>query len=120
MDAQLLPPAPAGPSHPPAKKPRRRLRTLCRAVAILATGLLVAAAGTVALDQVRLDRGGEEPAAEAPTFAEFLQGVPSEFMLNGPIPAGTAAPDFALPDVHDGRTVRLSDFRGRPLVLVFG
>lgn len=31
---------------------------------------------------------------------------------------GTAAPDFELPDA-DGRPVRLSDFRGRPVVLVF-
>ncbi len=31
---------------------------------------------------------------------------------------GTKAPDFALPDAH-GRTIRLSDHRGAPLVLVF-
>ncbi len=31
---------------------------------------------------------------------------------------GEAAPDFALPDA-DGRTVRLSDFRGRTVVLYF-
>lgn len=31
---------------------------------------------------------------------------------------GTEAPDFALPDAN-GNTVRLSDFRGRPVVLVF-
>jgi peroxiredoxin len=35
------------------------------------------------------------------------------------LPLGTAAPDFALPDV-DGRTVRLADFAGSPaLVVVF-
>ncbi|HUB74186.1 MAG TPA: thioredoxin-dependent thiol peroxidase [Solirubrobacteraceae bacterium] len=32
--------------------------------------------------------------------------------------AGEQAPDFALPD-QDGRTVRLSDLRGRPVVLYF-
>ena len=34
------------------------------------------------------------------------------------LPAGTLAPDFELP-VEWGRTVRLSGFRGRPVVLVF-
>ena len=37
---------------------------------------------------------------------------------NTPLPVGTVAPDFALPDA-DGRIVRLSDFRGRPVVLAF-
>jgi peroxiredoxin Q/BCP len=31
---------------------------------------------------------------------------------------GVPAPDFAVPD-HTGKTVRLSDYRGRPLVLWF-
>jgi peroxiredoxin len=35
-----------------------------------------------------------------------------------PLPPGTRAPDFALPDAS-GRLVRLSDYRGRPVVLVF-
>jgi hypothetical protein len=31
------------------------------------------------------------------------------------------APDFSLPSLQDGRTVRLSDYRGhKPVVLVFG
>lgn len=38
--------------------------------------------------------------------------------LNKPLPVGTQAPDFALPDPN-GRVVRLSDYRGRPVVLVF-
>lgn len=38
--------------------------------------------------------------------------------LNTPLTVGQAAPDFALPDAA-GRTVRLSDFRGRPVVLAF-
>jgi len=37
---------------------------------------------------------------------------------NTPLPVGTAAPDFALPDAG-GRLVRLSDYRGAPVVLVF-
>jgi len=38
--------------------------------------------------------------------------------LNSALAVGTTAPDFALPDAN-GRSVRLSDFRGRVLVLVF-
>jgi len=38
--------------------------------------------------------------------------------VNSPLAVGAAAPDFALPDAN-GRTVRLSDFRGRPVVLAF-
>jgi thioredoxin-dependent peroxiredoxin len=34
------------------------------------------------------------------------------------IEVGTEAPDFTLPD-HDGEPVRLSDLRGRPVVLYF-
>ncbi|MGV0792621.1 peroxiredoxin [Mycolicibacterium sp. XJ1819] len=38
--------------------------------------------------------------------------------VNQPLPVGSQAPDFALPDTS-GNMVRLSDFRGRPVVLVF-
>ncbi|HXF63411.1 MAG TPA: peroxiredoxin [Caldilineaceae bacterium] len=34
------------------------------------------------------------------------------------LPVGAPAPDFELPDAN-GKTVRLSDFRGQPVVLVF-
>jgi peroxiredoxin len=37
---------------------------------------------------------------------------------NTPLPVGAPAPDFELRDAN-GNTVRLSDFRGRPVVLVF-
>jgi cytochrome oxidase Cu insertion factor (SCO1/SenC/PrrC family) len=34
---------------------------------------------------------------------------------------GDVAPDFVLPVLHgDGRTVRLSELRGRPVALIFG
>jgi peroxiredoxin len=38
--------------------------------------------------------------------------------VNTPLPVGERAPDFALPDAN-GRTVQLSDYRGRPVVLAF-
>src|SRR5215213_4485387 len=37
---------------------------------------------------------------------------------NAPLPIGTPAPDFALPDPN-GQLVRLSDYRGKPIVLIF-
>jgi peroxiredoxin len=38
--------------------------------------------------------------------------------VNTPLPSGTVAPDFSLPDAS-GQMVRLSDYRGKPVVLVF-
>ena len=38
--------------------------------------------------------------------------------LSTPLPVGTEAPEFALPDAS-GQVVRLSDYRGKPVVLVF-
>jgi peroxiredoxin Q/BCP len=39
-------------------------------------------------------------------------------LFSGPLPPGTPAPDFSLPD-DAGRTVALSDLRGKAVVLVF-
>lgn len=38
--------------------------------------------------------------------------------VNDPLPPGTLAPDFGLRD-PSGEVVRLSDYRGRPVVLAF-
>lgn len=35
------------------------------------------------------------------------------------LPLGTPAPNFALPDVVTGKTVRLADFAGEPLLVIF-
>jgi peroxiredoxin len=35
------------------------------------------------------------------------------------LPLGAAAPDFALPDAVTGRSVKLADFQGSPLVVAF-
>jgi peroxiredoxin len=39
-------------------------------------------------------------------------------VMQKPLAAGTTAPDFTLPNAPDSR-IRLSDLRGRPVVLVF-
>jgi peroxiredoxin len=53
-------------------------------------------------------------------IAELWRSAPpmeGERVADG-LPAGMEAPDFELPDAS-GQPVRLSDFRGRPVVLVF-
>jgi len=41
-----------------------------------------------------------------------------DWLFSNPLPAGSAAPDFSLPD-ENGAVVRLSALRGRNVVLVF-
>jgi hypothetical protein len=53
----------------------------------------------------------------AAAFAWFLYVAVAVPPASGPM-VGTAAPDFALAD-QAGITVRLGDFRGNPLLLVF-
>jgi hypothetical protein len=53
----------------------------------------------------------------AAMFAAFLYVMLSVPAARGPA-IGAAAPDFALVD-QTGKTVRLSDYRGSPLLLVF-
>jgi len=49
----------------------------------------------------------------------YRQAPPMEGgAVNAPLPVGTVAPDFTLPDA-EGRRVSLSDFQGRPVVVVF-
>lgn len=52
--------------------------------------------------------------------ADLWKGTPpmEGEALNQPLPVGAEAPDFALPDAS-GELVRLADFRGRTVVLVF-
>ena len=95
----------------------------------MVVGALAATAfATVAIDQLVLTRGptpgstagftGELPDPDGPT------GDPDQDYLWNPfnrkMAAGDPAPDFALPAVGEDRRVGLADFRGRPLVLVFG
>lgn len=67
------------------------------------------------------DAPGDRPAGRTlQDIADLHQHAPAMEgdAVNTPLAVGGVAPDFALPDAN-GRTVRLSDFRGRPVVLAF-
>ncbi len=55
--------------------------------------------------------------ALAAAFAWMLYGASAVPLVAGPA-IGLPAPDFTAVD-QNGRTIRLADFRGRPLLLVF-
>jgi len=66
------------------------------------------------------DDDGDFGALAWPDVGELYRTAPpmEGAALNEPLPPGTEAPDFALPD-PSGATVRLRDLRGRPVVIVF-
>jgi peroxiredoxin len=69
----------------------------------------------------RIDDGQDGDNAVAfPDIAELYRSAPpmEAEAVNDPLPPGTRAPDFGLRD-PSGEVVRLSDYRGRPVVLVF-
>jgi len=45
---------------------------------------------------------------------------PGDLRIPDTFGVGDVAPDFCLPRLDDADEVRLSDLRGRPVVLVFG
>lgn len=73
--------------------------------------------------EMAADRGAAGATAQGTTLddiANLYQQAPpmqGEAEASG-LTAGSEAPDFALPDAN-GEIVRLSDFRGQPVVLVF-
>ena len=94
---------PSTPSSAPPEPARSlRARLVLAGIAIL----VVAAVAAVTLLAVR--NGDDEPSSA--TQGSTLPPVP------GAVRVGDAAPDFELPTL-DGGTVRLSDFRGTPVVL---
>jgi len=66
------------------------------------------------------ERSADEGGLTLRDVADLWQSAPAMEgqAVNTPLAPGTVAPDFALPDAS-GRLVRLSDFRGQPVVLVF-
>jgi peroxiredoxin len=73
----------------------------------------------------RIDGGGHRDAGGGghvafPDIAELYRSAPpmEAEAVNDPLPPGARAPDFALRD-PSGQIVRLSDYRGRTVVLVF-
>jgi len=66
------------------------------------------------------DGDGEPPYDGFPDIAELYRSAPpmEAAAINEPLAPGTPAPPFALRDPA-GDVVRLEDFRGRPIVIVF-
>jgi peroxiredoxin len=67
--------------------------------------------------------GSPSPGRAGPTIEDIVDLHQHAPAMEGdavctPLPVGESAPDFALPDAN-GRTVRLSDHRGRRVVLAF-
>jgi peroxiredoxin len=81
----------------------------------------------IALLHAMIQEAPRRPAGRARSGDPTLQDVADLYKSappmegkaeNTPLPVGTPAPDFALRDAN-GDTLRLSDFRGQPVVLVF-
>jgi len=72
------------------------------------------------LDGVSGDLSPGAPGQATPDVRDLYRSAPpmtGERIADG-LPVGQAAPDFALPDA-EGELVRLSDFRGMPVAVVF-
>jgi cytochrome oxidase Cu insertion factor (SCO1/SenC/PrrC family) len=52
--------------------------------------------------------------------AATLAEPPRQRPRDGDLKEGAAAPDFTLTDLRGEKTVRLSELRGKPVVLIFG
>jgi len=126
MRSRPVVPNPCAVEPAPASRPATRLGKRKRHAFILGGCVLMAAATALALDRVlpQLQRtatsagSGAVPAGRMDGNALFMAG--SQMMGHAPVSTGATAPDFTLPEVRDERPVRLSDFRGRPVVLIFG
>lgn len=92
--------------HPSARLPRVGARALALPVTVAVTAILAGCGGG----------HGTSSSSSSPQQPSSSAG---ESGFDGaPLPGGVKAPDFTLTDQH-GRTVRLSQFRGRVVALTF-
>lgn len=89
------------------------MTSLARGIALAALALTACAGGTG--DAVEAPAAEEGTMAEETTGTAGAEGEPAE--LAGPPNVGDPAPDFELPG-SDGKSYRLSDFRGKKTVVV--
>jgi hypothetical protein len=102
---------------PPKRGARGALLGCCCAVSAC---LAVAAAAAFALDQGLVAWRARQAAAGRPAPDRLSLAAPSpERWRSAPLPPGTPAPPFSLPDVRTGRRVSLEECRGSgPAVLL--
>jgi cytochrome oxidase Cu insertion factor (SCO1/SenC/PrrC family) len=53
-------------------------------------------------------------------LAQGQQTQPKQKPMQGKLKVGDDAPDFAVKDVEGKETTKLSDLKGKPVVLIFG
>src|SRR5262245_59408800 len=109
--------------HLPVRRSRRK-----RTLLLFAMMLLVASSAVFALDWL-LQRSSRSVSGVGSTGntafgvrgPDLTKRYLANFEIDGPrMPRGTEAPSFTLPDVVNGTTVSLADFRGKsPVLLLF-
>jgi peroxiredoxin len=108
--------APDLPEAPPANPRRWRPLLLVAGFALLAVAFALLLFGETLLG------GGEEPILDqVPAFqlgTPVIAQIPAAGGAFNTIDVGQVAPDFSLPNL-DGESVRLADFRGRPVIMNF-
>ena len=92
---------------------RRGLRGIALSCAI------IAAAATFALNHHRTTRNRQADPGSVTDIATVGPTIDSS-LLPAPLLPGDLAPSFDLKDARSGGRASLSDYRGRPVVLVFG
>jgi peroxiredoxin len=104
-----LPSTPSSaPSDAPPDAPARGHRALLAAIAAVIVAVVVAVTVVIVLSS-----GDDAPRSRA------SDDVPIGAVEPGSIEVGQAVPDFTLPSLSGDDEVRLSDFRGQPVVINF-